>query len=118
MLRYQQNKHFTQTEFDRKVFGFYCGNERGENILIEHQKVKQKYFKDWPVKSQELEFSRFFEAAEILKLTTGECQAYEESLKHCRDLKNVIDTALASKPIKKGKKKASDRSIGRWASDG
>jgi len=193
-LRYQQNEHFAQTEFDRKaVFDLYCENQRGEKFIIELQKAKQNYFKDrtiyystfpiqeqamkgewdyrlnavytvgildfvfddvdrdqtvvnevklidtgthrifydkltyiylqmpnfdksedeleshfdrWlyvlknlsaltdrPAKLQERIFSRLFEAAEILKLTSEERQAYEESLKHYRDLKNVIDTA-------------------------
>ncbi len=38
-------------------------------------------------------FARLFEVAEIAKLSPEEVQAYEESLKSYRDLKNSLDTA-------------------------
>jgi len=38
-------------------------------------------------------FEKLFEAAEIAKFTPNEREAYEESLKYYRDLKNVIDTS-------------------------
>ncbi len=37
-------------------------------------------------------FKKLFEAAEIAKFTLEEREAYEESLKYYRDLKNVVDT--------------------------
>lgn len=46
-----------------------------------------------PQKLQEKVFAQLFEAAEIAKFTTTEREAYEESLKHYRDIKNVVDTS-------------------------
>jgi predicted transposase/invertase (TIGR01784 family) len=46
-----------------------------------------------PKKLQDKIFERLFEAAEIAKFTPEEREAYEESLKHYRDLKNVVDTS-------------------------
>ncbi len=48
---------------------------------------------DRPKKLQDKIFERLFEAAEIAKFTPAEREAYEESLKHYRDLKNVVDTS-------------------------
>jgi predicted transposase/invertase (TIGR01784 family) len=48
---------------------------------------------DRPRALQERIFSRLFEAAEIAKFTPQEREAYEESLKYYRDLKNVVDTS-------------------------
>ena len=42
-------------------------------------------------------FMRFFKAAEIAKLEPVERDAYEQSLKYYRDMKNVIDTAVDAK---------------------
>lgn len=38
-------------------------------------------------------FKKLFEAAEIAKFSPEEREAYEESLKYYRDLKNVVDTS-------------------------
>ena len=38
-------------------------------------------------------FEKFLEAAEIAKFTVEEREAYEESLKYYRDIKNVVDTS-------------------------
>lgn len=46
-----------------------------------------------PKRLQDKIFKRLFEAAEIAKFTPEERDAYEESLKHYRDLKNVVDTS-------------------------
>lgn len=46
-----------------------------------------------PKALQEKVFSKLFEAAEIAKFTPEEKEAYEESLKYYRDLKNVVDTS-------------------------
>jgi len=46
-----------------------------------------------PKKLQERVFAKLFEAAEIAKFSPLEREAYEESLKYYRDLKNVVDTA-------------------------
>ena len=46
-----------------------------------------------PAKLQERVFSKLLEAAEIGKFNREELAEYENSLKHYRDMKNVIDTA-------------------------
>ena len=46
-----------------------------------------------PSKLQERVFTKLFEAAEIAKFTSMEREAYEESLKYYRDIKNVVDTS-------------------------
>ena len=50
--------------------------------------------KDRPRALQERVFDKLFLAAEIAKFKLEERQAYEESLKHYRDLKNIIDTSF------------------------
>jgi len=45
--------------------------------------------------TKEKVFGKLFEAAEIAKFTPEEQAGYEASLKYYRDLKNVIDTAVA-----------------------
>jgi predicted transposase/invertase (TIGR01784 family) len=46
-----------------------------------------------PAKLQERVFSKLLEAAEVGKFNREELEQYENSLKHYRDMKNVIDTA-------------------------
>lgn len=60
----------------------------------------------------DLRFKKLFEAAEIAKFTPEEKEAYEESLKYYRDLKNVVDTSREEgyeegmeKGMEKGKEK-------------
>ena len=48
---------------------------------------------DRPAKLQERVFSKLLEAAEVGKFNREEMAEYENSLKHYRDMKNVIDTA-------------------------
>jgi len=50
---------------------------------------------DRPQKLQDKIFEKLFEAAEIAKFTPEEREAYEESLKYYRDMKNVVDTSKA-----------------------
>ena len=60
-----------------------------------------------PKKLQERVFEKIFEIAEIEQFTREEREAYEDSLKHYRDLKNSMDTAKAEGEkigIEKGKK--------------
>ena len=59
-----------------------------------------------PKKLQARVFKKLFQAAEIANFTPKEKEAYEESLKHYRDIKNVVD---ASK--KEGKEEESDANI-------
>lgn len=46
-----------------------------------------------PQKLQDKIFEKLFESAEIAKFTPEEREAYEESLKYYRDIKNVVDTS-------------------------
>ncbi len=46
-----------------------------------------------PQKLQDKIFEKLFESAEIAKFTSAEREAYEESLKHYRDIKNIVDTS-------------------------
>lgn len=46
-----------------------------------------------PKKLQDKVFKKLFEAAEIAKFSPKEREAYEESLKYYRDIKNVVDTS-------------------------
>ncbi|MEO1516578.1 MAG: Rpn family recombination-promoting nuclease/putative transposase [Bacteroidota bacterium] len=46
-----------------------------------------------PPKLQDKVFKKLFDSAEIAKFSPEERQAYEESLKYYRDLKNVVDTS-------------------------
>ena len=48
---------------------------------------------DRPKKLQDRIFKKLFEAAEIANFSLEERQAYEDSLKYYRDLKNVVDTS-------------------------
>ncbi|MEZ4849088.1 MAG: Rpn family recombination-promoting nuclease/putative transposase [Bacteroidia bacterium] len=48
---------------------------------------------DRPKNLQEKVFKKLFEAAEIAKFSPKEREAYEESLKYYRDIKNVVDTS-------------------------
>jgi predicted transposase/invertase (TIGR01784 family) len=48
---------------------------------------------DRPQKLQDIIFTKLFETAEIAKFTLKEREAYEESLKYYRDIKNVVDTS-------------------------
>ena len=50
---------------------------------------------DRPKKLQDRIFTKLFEAAEIAKFSPKEREAYEESLKYYRDIKNVVDTSRA-----------------------
>ncbi len=47
-----------------------------------------------PTAVQERVFQKVFSVAEIAKYSTTDRQAYQSSLKHYRDLKNVMDTAF------------------------
>lgn len=46
-----------------------------------------------PTALQERIFERLFHAAEIARFSKSEREAYEESLKHYRDIQNVVDTS-------------------------
>ena len=46
-----------------------------------------------PQKLQDKVFEKLFESAEIAKFSKADREAYEESLKYYRDIKNVVDTS-------------------------
>lgn len=60
---------------------------------------------DRPQKLQDKIFEKLFEAAEIAKFTSEERDAYEESLKYYRDIKNVVDTSM-EEGVEKGLRSA------------
>lgn len=51
------------------------------------------HLQDRPKKLQNRIFTKLFETAEIAKFSPKEREAYEESLKYYRDIKNVVDTS-------------------------
>lgn len=53
--------------------------------------LKDRYIN--PLTLQNKIFEKLFDAAEIAKFTKQEREAYEESLKYYRDIKNVVDTS-------------------------
>jgi len=82
---YLEMPHFTKTEdelettYDKWLY------------VLKHL----PYLDNRPKALQEKIFARLFEAAEIAKFTAAERDSYEASVKYYRDLKNVIDTAIA-----------------------
>jgi len=63
---------------------------------------------DRPKKLQDRIFAKLFEAAEIAKFTPKEREAYEESLKYYRDIKNVVDTSR-EEGLKEGMEKGMEK---------
>lgn len=59
-----------------------------------------------PVELQQRVFKRLFEAAEVAKFTPTQMAEYEESLKHYRDIFNVVATAERKAEAKGERKKA------------
>jgi predicted transposase/invertase (TIGR01784 family) len=63
---------------------------------------------------QERVFTKLFQAAEIANFSKEEKDAYEESLKHYRDIKNVVDSSKEEgrlEGIEEGKEEESDENI-------
>lgn len=75
--KFKKQEEDLVTHFDKWIF-----------VLTHLSKLK-----DRPEKLQERVFAKLFEAAEIAKFSPEERDAYEESLKYYRDLKNVVDTS-------------------------
>lgn len=81
---YLEMPHFTKTEeelettYDKWLY------------VLKHL----PYLDSKPKALQEKVFDQLFAVAEIAKFTPDEMNAYEQSLKYYRDLKNVIDTAI------------------------
>jgi len=75
--KFKKQENELETQFDKWLFVFrHLSN-----------------LQDRPQKLQDRIFQKLFEAAEIARFTPEEREAYEESLKYYRDLKNVVDTS-------------------------
>lgn len=75
--KFKKQEDELETQFDKWLFVFrHLSN-----------------LQDRPQKLQDRIFQNLFEAAEIARFTPEEREAYEESLKYYRDLKNVVDTS-------------------------
>jgi len=75
--KFKKKEKDLKTHFDKWIF-----------VLTHLSKLKNR-----PKKLQERVFAKLFEEAEIAKFTPQEREAYEESLKYYRDIKNVVDTS-------------------------
>jgi predicted transposase/invertase (TIGR01784 family) len=75
--KFKKQEDELETQFDKWLYVFrHLSNLQGR-----------------PKKLQDRIFQKLFEAAEIAKFSPEERDAYEESLKYYRDLKNVVDTS-------------------------
>jgi predicted transposase/invertase (TIGR01784 family) len=77
MPKFQKTEAELETTFDKWLY------------VLKHL----PHLTDRPAKLQERVFSKLLEAAEIGKFNREELAEYENSLKHYRDMKNVVDTA-------------------------
>jgi hypothetical protein len=77
MPKFRKAEKNLETHFDKWLYA------------IKHLSALEQH----PAKLRERVFKRLFSIAEIACFTREEATAYEESLKHYRDLKNTIDTA-------------------------
>lgn len=75
--KFTKQEHELETQFDKWLYVF------------RHLSRLQ----DRPQKLQDRIFQKLFEAAEIAKFSPAERDAYEDSLKYYRDIKNVVDTS-------------------------
>ena len=75
--KFKKEEKDLKTHFDKWVY-----------VLTHLSKLQ-----DRPKKLQERIFAKLFEEAEIAKFTPEEWEAYEDSLKYYRDIKNVVDTS-------------------------
>ncbi|OQX11070.1 MAG: hypothetical protein BWK73_18650 [Thiothrix lacustris] len=119
-LQYTRNEQQGASILDRKaIFDLSCTSLTGERFIVELQKAnltlpyfqktlteletdQDKWFyifkhlhelQEIPPALQGRVFRKLFEAAQIACFNPAERQAYEDSLKYYRDLKNVTDTA-------------------------
>ncbi len=75
--KFKKEEHELETQFDKWLYVFrHLSN-----------------LQDRPRKLQDRIFQKLFEAAEIARFSPEERDAYEDSLKYYRDLKNVVDTS-------------------------
>jgi len=75
--KFKKKEKDLKTHFDKWIF-----------VLTHLSKLQNR-----PKNLQERVFAKLFEEAEIAKFTPQEREAYEESLKYYRDIKNVVDTS-------------------------
>ncbi len=68
----------------------------------------QELDEDLPPALQEKVFERFFEHANVIKLSKTDKKNYDRSLKYYRDMHNVLETAI-TKGIKKGMEKGIEK---------
>jgi predicted transposase/invertase (TIGR01784 family) len=92
--KFKKQEDELETQFDKWLFIF----RHLANLQNRPKKLQNKIFK------------KLFEAAEIAKFTLEEREAYEESLKYYRDLKNVVDTSRAE-GIKEVAKKMKEKGM-------
>ncbi len=97
-----KNQHH-QVFYDKLTF-IYLTLPNFRKTLEELESLQDQWFyvfrhlhelTELPAKLQARIFQRLFEAAQIAQFNPVERQAYEDSLKYYRDLKNVVDTARA-----------------------
>ena len=77
MPKFQKSEEELNSHFDKWLFVF----------------THLSKLQDRPKRLQEKIFQQLFEAAEIANLPKEDRNAYEESLKHYLDIKNVVDTS-------------------------
>lgn len=75
--KFKKGEDELETHFDKWMFVF----------------TRLSKLQNRPKKLQDKVFGKLFEAAEIAKFSSIEREAYEESLKYYRDIKNVVDTS-------------------------
>lgn len=102
VVHYIQLKNQRNQVFYDKLTFIYITLPQFKKSLNELQTIQDKWFyvfrhlselDEIPPVLQETVFLQLFEAAKVAKFTPSERQAYENSLKYYRDLKNVTDTA-------------------------
>ena len=102
VVHYIQLKNQRNQVFYDKLTFIYITLPQFKKSLNELQSIQDKWFyvfrhlselHEIPSILQEAVFLQLFEAAKVAKFSPSERQAYENSLKYYRDLKNVTDTA-------------------------
>ncbi|MEZ5038434.1 MAG: PD-(D/E)XK nuclease family transposase [Saprospiraceae bacterium] len=81
-----------------KIEDLTYSNNEAVGLVLRHLSELQNR----PKTLQDKIFKKLFEAAEIANFSLEDRQAYEDSLKYYRDLKNVVDTSR-EKGIEEGK---------------
>jgi predicted transposase/invertase (TIGR01784 family) len=101
MPKFQKTEDELETTFDKWLY------------VLKHLPL----LTDRPAKLQERVFGKLLEAAEIGKFNREELAEYENSLKHYRDMKNVIDTAAIegeARGLIEGRKEGEAKKLSKW----